>query len=504
MQAGRTYWRTLMGALLALLCGAVVAGTTQSFNFQAREYPGSRDRQYKVYVPDALSSPAGMVMALHGCRQTHDDVLRDWGMTAAADRYGFILVTPFITSYDGLRNPNCWGFWFDAHRREGGGEPEDLHQIAREVETRFSIDPARRYITGLSSGGAMAVVAATTHNEYWAAAASASGLAYGEAAAAVSLSGQCPGSATFRSVDQVARDMRAELDDPYAIPLLVLHNERDCTVVQPAGRNQRDAHLSVFGTPPRDTAAGARAVQRSCAPVLGEDYACLHETYTVDATANSRSIVETMFYTGPLATPNSADTDHGHYWIGGEHGNDGLWSIRRGPSYPDIVWDFFSRHPRDGGGGVPTGAPQIVLNGANPLRLEHGQAFADPGAVATDPEDGSVPVVADCNVDTSRVGEYGCSYRATDRDGNITTASRSVIVFDPNPPAPDCAVVSAAPAAHIAAGRALAGGWFNLRALATGNRQHIGFAWDYWWPVTLYEGAPGQWFATLPVNCANL
>jgi hypothetical protein len=28
----------------------------------------------------------------------------------------------------------------------------------------------------------------------------------------------------------------------------------------------------------------------------------------------------------------------GHYWIGGEHGNDGRYSIRQGPSYPDIIW----------------------------------------------------------------------------------------------------------------------------------------------------------------------
>lgn len=502
MHFGDRFKRILTAALLVLTCGAVFAGSTQSFNFESRQYAGSRDRQYKVYVPDGLSAPAPMVMALHGCQQNHDDVLRDWGLTAAAERYGFILVTPFITSYDGLRNTNCWGFWFDGHRHEGSGEPEDLHQIGREVETRFAIDPARRYITGLSSGAAMAVVAATTHNEYWAAAASASGLPYGEAAASVSLSGRCPGSATFRSVDQVTRDMLGELDDGYVIPLLILHNERDCTVVQPAGRNQRDAHLKVFGTPPHDTPAAARAAQRPCAPVLGEDYGCVHELYTVDGTANTRSVVETVFYNGPIATPDPTDTDHGHYWIGGEEGSNGRWSMRRGPSYPDIAWDFFARHARDGS--VPAGAPRIVLNGVDPVRIEVGQAFTDPGATATDPEDGSVPVVADCSgVDTARVGQYTCTYRATDGDGNTTTASRSVIVFEPGPP-PGCAEVSAPPAAHVTAGRAFVGGWFNLRALTTGDRRDIGFAWDYWWPVTLYEGAPGQWFATPPTACRNV
>ena len=500
MHMGRSFRRICAGALLVLLCTAVFAGTTQSFTFEARPYGGSRDRQYKVYVPDGLSGPVSMVVALHGCQQTHDDVLRDWGMTAAADRFGFILVAPFITSYDGLRNTNCWGFWFDAHRHEGRGEPEDLHQLAREVETRFAIDPARRYITGLSSGAAMAVVAATTHNEYWAAAASASGLPYGEDSAAVSLSGRCPGSATFHGLTRVANDMRAELDDAYPIPLLVLHSERDCTVVQPAGRNLRDAQLKVFGTPPFDTPAAARAAQRPCTPVQGEDFGCVHEFYTADGTTGARSIVETVFYSGPLATPDPGDTDHGHYWIGGEHGNDGRWSVRRGPSYPDIAWDFFARHPRDGG--APAGSPRITLAGANPLRLAVGEPFVDPGATATDPEDGDLPVAADCaGVDSSRVGEYRCHYRATDSAGNTATASRAVTVFDPATPVPGCAAVSAPPAAHVAAGRAQPGGWFGLRALAGGDRRDIGFVWDYWFPVTLHEGEPGRWYASRPAGC---
>jgi poly(hydroxyalkanoate) depolymerase family esterase len=486
------------GALLALLCMSTYAGTTESFTFDAKSYSGSRERQYKVYVPDGLSGPAPMVMALHGCQQTNDDVLADWGLTSAADRFGFILVAPFITSYDGLRNTNCWGFWFDAHRHQGMGEPEDLHQIALEVEGRFNVDPARRYITGLSSGAAMSVVAAVTHNEYWAAAASASGLPYGEDAASVSISGQCPGSATFHAVDRVASDMRSELDNSYAIPLMVLQNDRDCTVVQPAGRNIRDAQLKVIGYAAHDTPAEARAAQSGCTPAFGEDYGCQHVFYTVDGKSGSRSLTETVFYSGPLATPNRDDTDHGHYWIGGENGNNGKWSLQRGPSYPDIVWDFFSRHPR--GGTPPHGSPRIALNGDNPMQINLGQTFVDPGATATDPEDGNLPVSADCgSVDSSRVGRYACIYSATDSAGNTASASRTVVVVDPN--APLCTTVNASPAAHVSAGRAVRGGLFNLRALSNGDRQDIGFGWDYFSTVALYEGQQGRWYARVPAAC---
>jgi poly(hydroxyalkanoate) depolymerase family esterase len=491
-----------MAATLCLFaCAAVAAGTTQSFTFGAKPYSGSRDRNYKVYVPDGLSGPAPLVMALHGCQQTHDDVLRDWGLTAAADRYRFVLVTPFITSYDGLRNTNCWGFWLDPHRHQGRGEPEDLHQIAREVEGRLSIDPARRYIAGLSSGGAMSVVASVTHNEYWAAAASAAGLPYGEDAAAVSLSGRCPGSATLHPVDRVVTDMRRELDDAYAIPLLVLQNDNDCTVVPQAARSLRDAQLKVFGDAAHDTPDEARAAQAACTPTFQANYGCQQVRYTSDGTTTGRSRVETVFYSGPLATPNTGDTDHGHYWIGGQDGNNGKWSLRQGPSYPDIVWEFFARNAR---GAPPSGQPRITLNGANPLRLERGAAFVDPGATATDPEDGTLLVTADCSsVDTTRAGTYGCTYSAADSAGNSVGAARTVIVVDPNAAPPTCASATAAPAMHIAVGRAVRGGWFYLRGLANGDRVDIGYGWDYVSPVTLYEGTAGLWFARKPAECGS-
>jgi poly(hydroxyalkanoate) depolymerase family esterase len=377
-----------------------------------------------------------MVMVLHGCEQTHDDVLNEWGWKAAADRYGFILVAPFITSYDGLRNTNCWGFWFDQHNHEGMGEPEDLHQIGIEVESNYTIDPNRRYITGLSSGGGMTMVVAVTHNEYWAAAAPAAGLPYGEDAASVSFSG-CPGNAFFHGVGMVVSDMQRELDDNYKIPLLVLSNEKDCTVLITAGQNLRDTHLRVFGEASHDTASTAKASEAACTPFFQNNYGCKHVRYTQDGTTSSRSLVETVFYSGPQNTADPTDKDRGHYWIGGQQGMEGNYAVRAGPSYPDIAWDFFSRHAR--GVSAPIGVPQITLNGPNPLEINLNTTFADPGATATDREDGPLAVTADCSrVDTAAVGEYTCIYTATDSDNHTAAVSRTVLVKDPNAPTATC------------------------------------------------------------------
>lgn len=421
--------RWVAAAALAVAGGTALAGTLSSFDVGPQGYAGSQLRRVQVYVPDGLSGPAPMVMALHGCQQTEQDVLNDWGLRAAADRHGFVLVAPFITRYDGLRNANCWGFWFEQHRHQGAGEVEDLRRIGQEVERRWSIDPSRRFITGLSSGGAMTVVASVAHNEYWAAAATAAGLGYGEDAASVSFSG-CPGSATFHSADRLAADMRAERDSAYPIPLMVLQNQRDCTVLLQAANLLRDAQLKLNGDAAHDTPAEALAEEKACSPVFGSDYACRHARYTADGRPESRSLVETVIYAGPTATPNTADTDHGHYWIGGEQGLDGKWSLRQGPVYPDIVWSFFARHPRTDGGTAPPPPP-------------------------------------------------------------------------PPPPGADCTGTAASPSAHIAAARAVPGGYFNLRALATADRRDIGFAWDSWSSVRLYQVSAGQWQLQRPAGCGS-
>ncbi len=113
-------------------------------------------------------------------------------------------------------------------------------------------------------------------------------------------------------------------------------------------------------------------------------------------------------------------------------------------------------------------------------------------------------MTTDCSqVDTSRLGDYACTFSATDSDGNTTTAQRSVQIFDPDVPSASCTTVDAPPLAHINAGRAIAGGLFNLRALAKTDQQDIGFAYDSWSPVTLYEGEPGQWYSQQPTVCSS-
>ena len=75
-------------------------------------------------------------------------------------------------------------------------------------------------------------------------------------------------------------------------------------------------------------------------------------------------------------------------------------------------------------------APVITLQGGNPIVVELGGTFSDPGATA----DTGETVSSSGSVNTSVVGTYTISYSATDKAGNTGTASRTVIVEDTTAP----------------------------------------------------------------------
>ena len=73
-------------------------------------------------------------------------------------------------------------------------------------------------------------------------------------------------------------------------------------------------------------------------------------------------------------------------------------------------------------------APTITLIGPQTITIILGQIFTDPGATATDPADGTVPVTSTGNVNVNIIGEYTITYRAQDGEGRETTITRTVIV----------------------------------------------------------------------------
>jgi hypothetical protein len=73
-----------------------------------------------------------------------------------------------------------------------------------------------------------------------------------------------------------------------------------------------------------------------------------------------------------------------------------------------------------------TTPPVITLNGADPMNVDQGRTFTDPGATAMDDVDGIVNITVNGTVDTSKAGTYTLIYSATDAAGNTVTKTRTV------------------------------------------------------------------------------
>lgn len=358
--------------LLALLACFVFteiafAGQIEQKSFTKKTYPGSENRDYKVFVPSTYTgqNPVPMVMVLHGCKQTEQDMINDTRFKELAEQNNFIVVYPFITNYPAfpLRDVNCWGFFVDDQIHQGAGEVEDLYQIALEVEAAFNIDPNRRYVGGLSSGAGMAVDLAVARSEYFAAASSVAGLPYSETSSSVGFVCVNPGNFKTVSADVAAMDKeQTKLEEQRPVPIMVIHSINDCTVNIKGSQNIRNSWINRYGldqaavTTSDCTAKGVNCTQTKYGPP-------------------GRSIVETVFYNGDRSD-NLMGTGS-HYWVGD---NSGEFANPKGPSASELIWTFFRDHPFTGG--TP---PSVSITSTSPSGTSitvTGSASAPAGSIA--------------------------------------------------------------------------------------------------------------------------
>jgi poly(hydroxyalkanoate) depolymerase family esterase len=141
----------------------------------------SGSRNYALWVPAAYQNRDKrkawpLVMMLHGCMQTPQDLAAISGMNSLADKNRFLVVYPEQTKE---ANPlRCWN-WFDAkHQTPDSGEPALLAAIFARVGSTHNVDTRRVYVAGISAGAAMAVVMGATYPDVFSGIGVLAGLAF--------------------------------------------------------------------------------------------------------------------------------------------------------------------------------------------------------------------------------------------------------------------------------------------------------------------------------------
>ena len=337
----------VLGVLAALTVPAAAAppaasGERQHGTFSA---PGLVPRAYALYVPSSVVAKprkkVPLLVYLHGCNQTADDVAVGTRLEELAEEKGLLVLFPEQTRPAGSTYPaadgngsGCWNWFHPDHQTRDAGEPATLAAMTRDVMSRFRVDADRVWLSGASAGADMATILAATHPDLYAAVAPVAGCAY------LSCS-DGDGSAAYAAMGPHAR----------VVPTLVVQGSADLVnnagmgqtaLAQWIGTNDRaddgaangsvptfpsrtQTHPAVQGTPPGDPCIGNLRL-----PCIG-------------GAAGLQSYPYTVAEFGPSVTELVI---HGanHAWTGGNP--EGSFVDPVGPSLAHVIHDFFLSHPR--------------------------------------------------------------------------------------------------------------------------------------------------------------
>ncbi|MCA1687464.1 MAG: PHB depolymerase family esterase [Actinobacteria bacterium] len=279
-------------------------------------------RAYKLYIPSGyVGQEVPLVVMLHGCTQTPDDLAAGTLMNALAETHTFLVAYPVQAA--AANSSRCWNWFKDVDQQRGRGEPSIIAGITCEVLGEYRVDPGRVYVAGMSAGGAMAAIMGEAYPDLYAAIGVHSGLAPGAAH-------DLPSAfAAMRQGGQVTvrRDSPAE-ESARIVPAIVFHGDRD-TTVHPDNAERLLAHYYPAGEAPRVTA------RRGQVPG-GYAYTC-----ATHRDAGGRAIVERWTVHGL-----------GHAWSGGSL--PGSYTDPKGPDASAEMVRFFQQHPQQGSSGRPS------------------------------------------------------------------------------------------------------------------------------------------------------
>ena len=277
--------------------------------------------------PDLPAGPAPLVVMLHGCTQNAADFARGTRMNRLADQHGFVVAYP-----EQVRSANgqgCWNWFEPAHQQRGAGEPEGIAGATRMIlgnGSRWTIDPDRVFVAGMSAGGAMSCVMGVTHPDLFAGVAAHSGLPFGSAkGVGAALQAMTRGVGDPASLESSAHRAMGSLARP--VPALIVHGTADRTVCPVNGTQAVQQWLATnrlaAGDRPRQADAAHPSSSTRGRSDGGRDY-----TLSIWRDDADRMIAGYLEIDGL-----------GHAWSGGDP--TGSYTDQRGPDASEAIVRFF-------------------------------------------------------------------------------------------------------------------------------------------------------------------
>lgn len=148
----------------------------ESSDFARRRFTcASGERDFRLFVPSSRK-PRGLIVMLHGCRQTPEDFATGTRMNAVAQEHELLIAYPQQPS---SANPlSCWNWFRPQDQARLGGEARIIAGLTESLRAEFDVPADKMFVAGLSAGGAMAAILGSVYPDLYSAVGIHSGLAY--------------------------------------------------------------------------------------------------------------------------------------------------------------------------------------------------------------------------------------------------------------------------------------------------------------------------------------
>jgi poly(3-hydroxybutyrate) depolymerase len=462
-----------------------------------------------IYTPGSTLSNGkhALVIALHGCDQTNDQ-LKTWGnVTPAAENKAAVIALPYVGAnvWSGNTAAKCWNY---DGASDGSSHIAELVALASTLVNRASlnIDARHVYIIGLSSGASMALDVACKAPDLFAGVSALAGPSVGSQ----QFSATSAGSGIFytaASAAQKCKDLAGAAKQPFFATQIanIAYGEKDKDGESP-GCTYSSGSTSCPGT--------YQLVSKKWSTINADAYASIYGAGALGAPASVSG--------GTTATSQAGGVNRisltrifgvGHAWPAGSgQANDvskgGVWMAQSGMNYADYSIGWLM------GNNLRAGIPDVTLNtsvAGTVISYSGSVASADPIA-STQAQlyawNGSGYAASGSPVSlTLSSGNYSSSFSVANNNwyqvtvSTTTTTNRtgSKTVKDikvGTPPAQwNCAgtTITSSNNAHVTGGRAHDVGGY---AYANGSNQKLtggGGLDNAFYQSTLSQTAQGYW-----------
>ncbi len=411
-----------------------------------------------------------LILVLHGCAQTAaNDVINGsdggYNWKAVADQYGAVILAPNATG--NVANVHCWNYYGASHTRTSGHNGVLLDLVNRfKNDSKYAIDPAQVYVTGLSSGGGQTMVLGCLAPDVFAGIGNNAGPALGTSSLQI---GSVPSGFTAATAAQNCRNIAGSQADKFSTQIAnAIWGTSDFTVAQAYGPLNMDAMRRVYGGTPTKGANFTVAGGGTGTP------------YTIG---------------GKLRTTEISVSGLGHAWPAGAGGQNTNYVNNTTVNYPAYITKFwFDNNLRvttepEPPGGVPTGLT-VTGTTTNSVSLSWNPVSGATGynVYRNNVKVTGTPVTATSYTDTGLAASTSYTYTVTElysggESGHstpVTATTKSTFT---------CTTSTSSNYAHVTAGRATTSGGYTY---AKGSNQNMGL-YNTFVTTTLAQTAAGYY-----------